>query len=174
MKTSTIVVIGILGLAATPLALHLAGGSTSTTKNWIKTLHGGGSGAAHGGSAAPEALQKVQDKQPAPKSAAATLAGKWTVTITSEQGDITSTMVLTQEGRKIAGTFANPHGEGDLVVVGELADGAVTLNVDAAVDHGEMHLAFKGAVKGDGSLAGTMASAMGDATWTAVRVKDKQ
>jgi hypothetical protein len=197
MRTSTIVMIGILGLAATPLALHLVGGSTGSSKNWIKTLHGGSATASmHGGrtgSGVPEvppldvargalssskgegsgADHSAQDKKPAPKPAAATLAGKWTVTIESDQGNVTSTMVLKQEGRNVTGTFSNPHGEGTLPVVGELADRALTLSVDAVVDHGEMHLAFKGAMKDDGSLAGTMTSAMGDSKWTAVRIKDK-
>jgi hypothetical protein len=153
--------IGILGLAATPLALHLAGGSTPATKNWIKTLHGG-STSAHGAPA----------QEAAPKAATA-LAGKWIVTIASDQGDVTSTMVLKQEGKSLTGTFTNPHGEGTLPVVGELVDRALTLNVDATVDHGEMHLAFKGVIKDDGSLAGKMTSGMGDSTWTAVRTKDK-
>jgi hypothetical protein len=93
------------------------------------------------------------------------------VTVASDQGSITSTMVLKQDGKSITGTFSNPHGEGLLPVVGQLVDGALTFNVDMKADDHEMHLAFKGAVKDDGSLAGTMTSQMGESKWTAVRMK---
>jgi hypothetical protein len=189
MKTSTIVVMGILGLAATPLALHLAGGSSETTKNWVKTLHGGGSTAGHGSPEVrqvPQVLQVLQVPQvpqvpqvqqvpgtkAAPKSETVVLSGKWDVTIQGDQGTITSTMVLKQDGAKITGTFANPHADGNLTVAGEFVNGRLTLNADATADHGDMHLTFKGAPKDDGSLAGTMTSAMGEATWTAARAKN--
>lgn len=193
MKTSTIVVMGILGLAATPLALHLAGGSTTTTKNWIKTLHGGsaagsartvtlhgGSGVPKGsegsgvptGSGVPAVLEAAQDAKATP-AAAADLTGKWSLTIESDQGNMTTALVLKQDGKKVTGTMTNPHGEDQLPITGEFAAGTLTMAVDAATDHDEMHIAFKGTAKKDGSLAGTLTSAMGDMAWTAVRAKEK-
>ncbi len=162
IKTSTFVAAGILAIAGTPVALHVLGGSGKHggMSNWMKTLHGGMAGGGHSAAA------------PAPSSAS-DLTGKWTVAIESDHGPVECRMVLKQNGKKLEGTISNPHGDGDLPVTGESADGTVTFAVDMKSDHGDMHLAFKGAVKKeDGSLAGTMTSAMGESKWTAARRKD--
>ena len=164
IKTSTFIAAGILAIAGTPLCLHLMGGSGShgTTANWIKTLHGGFAAGGHGTAGPTTNARSVDD-----------LTGKWTVTIGTDQDKVECLMVLKQNGRKLEGTLSNPHGDGDFLIAGEYVDGAVTLAVDAKHDQSEMHLTFKGAIKkDDGSLAGTMTSAMGESKWTATRTKN--
>lgn len=170
MRTSTIVMMGVLGLAATPLALHLVAGPTGTSHSWMKTLHGGSPGAMH---EVARVLADGQDKKPAPK-APADLTGKWSLTIENPQGNLVTPLVLEQDGRKLTGTFTNPHAQGDLPIAGEIIDGALTLTVDGRTDHDEMHIVFTGVLKDDGTLAGRLSSAMGEMTWTGVRTKDKK
>jgi hypothetical protein len=185
LKTSTLVAAGVLAIAGTPLALHLIGGSSNGgTKSWIKTLHGGGTAAGHGATAtshAPAAgsseISSTSGVQaPAEKPTPASLSdltGKWTATIESTDGKMECRMVLKQDGKKLTGTFSNPHGQGEFPASGEFVGGALTLSVDGKTDHGDMHLDFKGAVKrDDGSLAGVMTSSMGESKWTARRSRD--
>ena len=169
IKTSTYVAAGILAIAGTPLCLHVMGGSGKhgTASNWIKALHGGAMG-AHGSSGSPGSTGSTGSAQ----ASASDLTGKWTVTIESEQGNIECRLALKQDGKKISGTMSNPHGGDDVPISGEYADGAVTLTVDTKTDHGEMHLTLKGALKkDDGSLAGTMTSAMGESKWVGRRTQ---
>jgi hypothetical protein len=184
LKTSRLVAAGVLAIAGTPLALHLIGGSSNGgTRNWIKTLHGGGSPAAHGSpatahvpaSGSSEISSTSGIQAPAEKSTPASLsdlAGKWTVTLENPQGNLECRMVLKQDGKKLTGTFSNPHGEGEFPAAGEFVGGALTLSVDGKTDHGDIHLEFKGAIKkDDGSLAGVMTSAMGESKFSARRTR---
>jgi hypothetical protein len=98
-----------------------------------------------------------------------TVAGKWTMSVDSPHGATTMGLVLEQEGKKVTGTFASPHG--DFPVEGEFADRTLKL---ATTTHGadspEMTLNAK--LKDNGTLAGYLSSSMGDMMWTAERAKE--
>ena len=175
---------GVLALAGTPLALHLIGGSSkSGPTNWVKSLHGqirpGGHAqpATSHASSAPAAAtdqkpaEPAQKEKPAP-AAFANISGNWTVTIESSGGSMTCKMVLKQDGKKLTGTFSNPHGDGTFPATGEFSDGAMTLSVEGKTDHGEMRLGLKATIsKEDGTLSGVMASSMGESKIKAARTR---
>jgi hypothetical protein len=171
IKTSTMVAAGILALAGTPLALHLAGGASKngSATSWVKKLHGGGTVAGHGsagstgstGSTGSAAPQSISD-----------LTGKWIATIESAEGRMECAMALKQDGTKITGTFANPHGDGEFAIHGERKDNQLEFSVDGKTDHGDMRVEFTATIKKeDGSIAGTMKSSMGESRFTAKRNK---
>jgi hypothetical protein len=166
IKTSTLVAAGILAVAGTPLALHLMGGSPKdTATNWIKALHGGGRKAGH--SAGTTGTTGTSSAVP---QSVSDLTGKWVVTIEGAQGSIETRMTLKQEGKKLTGTFANPHGEGEYSLEGERVDNSLNFSVDGKSDHGETPLGFRASVKkDDGSIAGTMKSPMGESKFSARR-----
>ena len=70
---------------------------------------------------------------------------------------------LAQEGKKVTGTLATPHGD-DLQVEGEFVGGTLTL---ATPGGGDSHITMKAKLKDDGTLDGYLSSQMGDMTWTA-------
>ena len=72
---------------------------------------------------------------------------------------------LAQEGKKVTGTLATPHGD-DLRVDGEFVGGTLTL---ATPGGGDSHITMTAKLKDDGTLDGYISSQMGDMTWTAKR-----
>ena len=101
------------------------------------------------------------------KAAEPGVAGRWTMTVDSPHGTMTMGLTLTQEGRKVAGTFASPHG--DMPVEGEFADGALSL----ATKSEEGSITFSAKLKDKDTLAGYISSSMGDMTFTAKRDVEK-
>ena len=98
------------------------------------------------------------------------VAGKWTMTVKgSPHGDATMGLALKQDGRKVQGTFASPHGE--FPVEGTFADGTLELATKASGADAPQ-ITFSAKLKDDDTLAGYLSSPMGDMTWTAKRVKD--
>ena len=105
----------------------------------------------------------AQDKKPA-----ATVAGRWTMTVDAgPHGVTTMGLVLQQDGTKVTGTFASPHG--DMPVEGEFVDG--TLKLATTAEHADSQITFEARLK-DERLSGCLSSQMGDMKWTAERVKD--
>ncbi len=76
---------------------------------------------------------------------------------------------LKLDGKKVTGTIVGPQGE-STGLEGEFADGKLTFSISP---DGNMQIAFAGAFKEDGSLAGTIDFGQGPFPWTATRVKDK-
>jgi hypothetical protein len=101
-------------------------------------------------------------------AAAGTVTGSWTMTVDSPHGHATMGLVLKQDGTKVTGTFASGHAA-DQAVSGELVNGVLKIESEAASDH---QIIFRGTLKSDGTLAGTISTPMGDMKWTAQRVKD--
>jgi hypothetical protein len=101
------------------------------------------------------------------KTSAATVAGKWTMTVDAgAHGVTTMGLVLQQDGTKVTGTFASPHG--DMPVEGEFVDG--TLKLATTAEHADSQITFEARLKDD-RLSGYLSSQMGDMKWTAERVK---
>lgn len=110
---------------------------------------------------------------PAPPPAAegkteATIAGKWNMTIEVQNGERTSTVDFKLDGRKVSGTAIDSTGT-EYAISGELTDRKLTFTVD----YQNLKLVFAGALRDDGSLAGTMDYGEGPNTWKAERIKDK-
>lgn len=98
---------------------------------------------------------------------AATVVGKWKMTVEVDSGDRTSTLEIKLDGKKVSGTTTAPSGEYPLV--GELADGKLSFSME----YQNLKLVFTGALKDDGTLAGTVDWGEGPYIWKAERIKDK-
>jgi hypothetical protein len=119
--------------------------------------------------AAPAAAPKADEKAPA------TPAGKWTMTLQSPQGAFVSTLELKVDGKKVTGTSTNDM-LGTQALEGEFADGKVSFWMSITMPNGggSMDLSYTGALKADGTMAGTMTiPQMGEMPWTAERIKEK-
>jgi len=112
-------------------------------------------------------LVASQEKK-ADQKAAASVAGSWTMSVKGPHGATAMSLALEQDGKKITGTFATPHG--DLKVEGEFVDRTLTLATAEAADS---RITLKAELKDGGTLDGYLSSQMGDMTWTAERVKGK-
>jgi hypothetical protein len=92
------------------------------------------------------------------------VSGMWTLKVT-EQGSYP--MVLLQKGKTVSGSIDGPHGT--ISLKGEFANGQLKMDGTSEA----IKLSATGSLKGDGSLAGSMKSNMGDMDWTAVRNASK-
>jgi len=102
-------------------------------------------------------------------AAPATVTGSWTMTVEGgPHGKMTMGLVLNQDGTKVTGTFASGHAP-DQAVSGEIVDGVLKIRTEGEGDH---QVIFRGTLKSDGTLSGTISAPVGDMTWTAQRVKD--
>jgi hypothetical protein len=105
----------------------------------------------------------------AQKAPAVTVAGTWALVVDAgPHGETTMGLTLAQEGRKVTGTFASPHG--DLKVAGEFADRTLTFKTtgdDAPA------ISCTAKLKDDGTLEGFLSSERGDMKWTAKRVPER-
>jgi hypothetical protein len=136
--------------------------------------------AQQAGQQAPPAQAKPEEKpQPAEKAdskAAPSVAGKWNVSIDMQGNVMSSGLEIKLDGKKVAGTITGPQGD-PLPIQGEFADGKLTFSLSFDGQNGPIQIAFNGALKENGTLAGTMdfgAAGQGmQVNWTAERVKEK-
>ena len=128
--------------------------------------------------ATPVATQNSggQQQNPPPKTeqkAAPSIAGKWTLTTVTQNGPLVSTMDLKLDGKKVTGTISSQMGEAG--IGGEYADGTLTFSITMQTNNGAIDIAFTGALKDNGTLAGTLNYGGGGALeWTAERVKGSE
>ena len=109
--------------------------------------------------------------QAAKKTDQPTVEGRWTGRITgTPHGDMAMSLSLKQDGKKVTGTLTTEH-TGDLAVEGELTDRTLKLSTGS---NAETEITLTGTLKDDGSLGGSLSSQVGDMTWSAERVTDKQ
>jgi hypothetical protein len=111
----------------------------------------------------------AQDKPADPKTAAS-IAGKWDMTAETPQGTTPVTLVMKLDGKKVTGTMTGPQGE--IPVEGEYADGKLTWSITIQGGSGDLNVAFSGAMKEDGTLAGTFDFGQGAMNWKATRAKN--
>jgi hypothetical protein len=78
-------------------------------------------------------------------------------------------LVLEQQGSKVTGTFASPHG--DMPVEGEFIDGVLKLATTA--QNADSQITFEARLKEERVLSGYLSSQIGDMRWMAERVKEK-
>lgn len=105
-----------------------------------------------------------------PAEAAPSVAGKWNVTTTTDQGTMYSTLDVKLEGKKVTGTLASDMGTAP--IEGEWADGKLGFALTMDTGNGPLQLWFAATMKEDGSLAGTIDFGQGTIPWTATRPKD--
>ena len=118
---------------------------------------------------APVSVSAAQDQaSPAPADTKS-VDGKWTMDVQTEQGAMTVGVDFKSDGKKITGTISGP--QGDAPLVGEFADGKIAFGISIDSPEGAMAIGFAGAMKEDGTMAGTLTGPFGDAPWTAARVK---
>ena len=98
-----------------------------------------------------------------------TIAGQWTLNVKSPHGDVTMRLDLTQQGKKVTGTLATPHGD-DLPVEGEFTEGTLTLATPGSSD---ARITMTAKLTVNETLDGYLSSQMGDMTWTARRAATK-
>jgi hypothetical protein len=111
-------------------------------------------------------------EKPQPKTEAKTppsIAGKWNMTVNTEQGAMAVVLELKLDGKKLTGTLTSDRGE--TALEGEYADGKLSFAISFQGGGGEMTIGFSGALKEDGTLAGTMDFGQGQMAWKAERPK---
>jgi hypothetical protein len=101
-----------------------------------------------------------------PRTHDANLTGKWRLTLEMEVGRATPLLELVEKEGKLSGTYTGRYGSSPV-------EGAVdgkTLAFTVAFE--TTSLEFRGAIKDDGTLAGTaIFGELGEVTWTAAREK---
>jgi hypothetical protein len=95
--------------------------------------------------------------------APANVAGNWNVDVSGASGKTTQTIVLTQDGGKITGTFKGPRQSG--TVDGTVDGKNIKFHVTARIP-----LDYTGTIDGD-SMKGTMSGRGQQGDWTATRSK---
>src|SRR5436190_10961654 len=101
------------------------------------------------------------------------ISGKWTLVVMADQNPISSDLEIKLDGKKVTGTVNNAD-RGTAPITGELVDGKLTFSLSMQGQGGPIAVNFTGALKADGTLAGTMNHGQPpDLTWTAERVKAK-
>ncbi|MDQ3171928.1 MAG: hypothetical protein M3Q55_17485 [Acidobacteriota bacterium] len=125
--------------------------------------------------AATSVAAAAQTPAPAPPQAAAPAVdttkvdGAWAMNVDTPQGAMAVSLVLKSDGKKITGTITSP--QGDAPLEGEFADGKIAFAISLDSPEGAMSIGFAGAMKEDGTMAGTLTGPFGEAPWTATRVK---
>lgn len=104
------------------------------------------------------------------QAAPPSVAGKWLMTFETDQGVMTASLVLEQQGEAVTGRFSGLH-DMDLGVRGEWT--AAQLAFEASGDaHGQtVSINFVCTLEKDGTLKGRLTSEMGAMPWTAARQK---
>jgi hypothetical protein len=110
-------------------------------------------------------------EKPADAKAPASIAGKWDMTAETPQGTTPVTLVMKLDGKKVTGTMSGPQGE--IPLEGEFADGKLSMTITIQGGSGDMSITFTGALKEDGTLAGTFDFGQGAMNWKAQRAKEK-
>jgi hypothetical protein len=121
------------------------------------------------GAAAQQATEKPKQDPKAEAKAPAGVAGKWILTVETQNGTMNPTLDLKVDGKKVTGTLTSQQGETQ--VAGEFAENKLTFSLNIQSNGGEMKIDFAGTLKTDGTLAGTMAFPQGEIPWTAARPK---
>lgn len=120
----------------------------------------------------PAAPALASQAAPAPAAATADTTkvdGKWAMNVETPQGPMDVALDLKSDGKKITGTITSP--QGDAALEGEFADGKIMFAISIESPEGAMAIGFAGAMKDDGTMAGTLTGPFGEAPWTAARVK---
>ena len=111
----------------------------------------------------PAQTQKPDQKAPP------SVAGKWDMTIETDQGQMQAALEIKLDGKKVTGSINGPQGQ--YPIEGEFADNKLAFSVNVDSSGGAMQVAFSGTLKDDGSLSGSLDFGQGEVPWHAVRSK---
>jgi len=123
-------------------------------------------------------FQQVPPPPPAPKpeaakpATAATLAGKWEVSVETANGAMPASLDIRadpKDAKKITGTISSQAGEA--AFEGEVMDGKMSVWFKMNANGTEISVTLAGAPQKDGSMAGTLNFGQGEIPWTAIREK---
>jgi len=84
---------------------------------------------------------------------AADISGTWKLTVTTTAGTGTPTLVLTQQGEMLTGTYTGRFGESP--ITGTFKDGAIDFAFEASGPMGSAQVTYSGTVEGD-TMSGNM------------------
>ena len=118
---------------------------------------------------APLSAYAPQDAAGPAKADTKSVDGKWAMDVQTDQGSMAVGVDFKSEGKKITGIISGP--QGDAPLVGEFENGKIAFGISIDSPEGAMAIGFAGAMKDDGTMAGTLTGPFGEAPWTAVRVK---
>ena len=95
------------------------------------------------------------------------LTGTWQLEIVSPQGTRTPTMVLTQSGSQVTGTYKSSRGE--VPIHGTIQGSEFALTVHIATDTEKLKVEYKGRLDGDALTGRVMMGPRGEANFTGKR-----
>jgi hypothetical protein len=99
------------------------------------------------------------------------LTGKWTFSVTTDNGTGTPTVTLAQKGDTLTGTYSSQV-FGEQALKGTVADGKINFTFTAAAQGQSLTVSYKGSVEADGTLKGSVdLGGFGSGTFTAARQK---
>ena len=96
------------------------------------------------------------------------IAGKWDVVVTTDQGDIPALLTITQTGDKLAATISGPQGE--LPADASYKDSVLTLAFTMQTQNGPLDISMSGKVDGKTIQGSVDIAGAGAASWTARQV----
>jgi hypothetical protein len=105
-----------------------------------------------------------------PLAVAADISGTWQVTVETNQGSGTPTVIFQQAGEKLTGTFKSQL-FGDVPLTGSVKDNAIEFTFEAEAGGQKLKVAYKGAIDTPTTMKGTAVYEGFDdkATWSATR-----
>ena len=113
--------------------------------------------------------QTPADTKPAADSS---IAGRWNVSIDTQNGPMSSVLEIKLDGKDVTGTITAP--QGSVPIKGEYTDSKLTFTISIDTQDGPLPITFTGSLRPDGTLVGTAtASQFGDMAFHAERIKDK-
>ena len=120
----------------------------------------------------PPPAPKPDPKSDAKPATAATLAGKWDVSVETANGAMPASLDIKadpKDAKKITGTIASQAGEA--AFEGEVVDGKLSIWFKMSANGNDLSVTLAGAPQKDGSMAGTLNFGQGEIPWTATREK---
>ena len=101
---------------------------------------------------------------------AADVSGTWQLTVETNQGSGSPTVVFQQQGEQLTGTF-NSQLFGEAKITGSVKGNAIEFGFEGEAGGQKIKVSYKGTVESPTAMKGTAASAGFDekATWSAIK-----
>lgn len=100
--------------------------------------------------------------------AAADASGTWEITVTTDRGSETGTMVLTRDSDKYSGTITSTRGD-SVPIDATVKDKVITIKLTAQTANGPVAITFSGAIEGDAMSGTGEFGGRGTGSWSAKR-----
>jgi len=99
----------------------------------------------------------------------ADIAGTWNLTVTTQAGTGTPTLVLVQNGENLTGTYTGRFGESP--IKGTYKDGAIAFSFNVSGPMGSAEVTYTGKVDGDTMNGSMQMGSMAGGTFTGAKKK---